>query len=127
MKKFVALALTAAALVLGVTVPAEAAPQRVESVAPITCYPNEDSCVVVFVANAGNGYYMARQESDVPPYTWVRLTLVPGWSTAVAPITCRYSNSCNLDYVGISQGSFWRANQASTAGPWVRLTLVNGS
>lgn len=124
MKKLIALAAVAAAALLGLTAPAEAAPQRVATVAPITCYPEEDSCVVEFNANGGNGYYMARQQNGT---TWVRLTLVPGWdNSAVAPITCKYSNSCLLDYVGISQGSYWRAAQASGS-VWVRLTLVNGA
>lgn len=125
--KLIASALAVAAIgVVGLTVPANAAPQQVASVAPITCYPEEDSCEVVFTANAGNGYLMARQNGGS---TWVRLTLVPGWNnTSVAPITCKYSNSCALDYVGISQGSFWQARQASLPAPytWVRLTLVNG-
>lgn len=123
MKKLLVALLAGAAFLAGLTAPATAAPARVDAVAPITCYPNEDSCVVAYVANAGNGYYMARQQDGT---TWVRLTLVPGWSTDVAPITCKYSTSCVLDYVGISQGSYWRAKQASGS-VWVRLTLVNGS
>lgn len=46
-------------------------------------------------------------------------------STCVAPITCRYEDSCVLDYVGGSPG-YWRARQA-TGTVWVRLTLVNGN
>lgn len=124
MKKLLVALLAGAAFLVGLTAPATAAPATVAAVAPITCYPNEDSCVVAYVANAGNGYYMARQQDGT---TWVRLTLVPGWdNSSVAPITCRYSNSCVLDYVGISQGSYWRARQA-VGSVWVRLTLVNGS
>lgn len=107
---------------LGVAVPAQA---RTTGVAPITCYPSEDSCVLDFVGNGGNGYWMARQTNGS---TWVRLTLVPGWSTSgIPPITCRDEDSCVLDYVGLSAGgSYWRARQdAGTT--WVRLTLVNGA
>lgn len=64
--------------VLGLTVPADAAPQKTSvscstCVAPITCQ-EEDSCVLDYVG--GNpGYWRARQENGT---VWVRLTMVNG-------------------------------------------------
>lgn len=133
MKRLFIAVLAAVAALTGLvvaTTPANAATDRATStVAPITCHPHEDSCVLAFVGNNGNGYWMARQQDGT---TWVRLTLVPGWSTNVAPITCAVEDQCVLDFVGVTEGgghAYWRARQASDTSPytWVRLTLVNGS
>lgn len=106
-------------LAFGGAVPAQAA---VPGLASITCV-EEDSCVLAFVSNGGDGYWMARQSNGT---TWVRLTLVPGWNnTYVAPITCKYQSSCMLDYAH----SCWYAAQQSNGvrtSIWVRLTLYDG-
>jgi hypothetical protein len=79
-KKYAASALAVGALALiGITAPADAAPQKAEvtcstCVAPITCAV-EDQCVLDFVGNNGAGYWRARQENGT---VWVRLTLVNG-------------------------------------------------
>jgi hypothetical protein len=79
-KKLTASALAVGALAaLGLTVPADAAPQKADTscgtcVAPITCY-EEDSCVLDYVGGASGGYWRARQENGT---VWVRLTLVGG-------------------------------------------------
>lgn len=112
-----------------VQVPTSVTKVTTTNVAPITCSPEEDSCELGFVANGGNGYVMFR----LPDSQWVRASLVPGANnTHIPPITCRYYNSCVLDFVGVVQGgiggAYWRAQQASTPnGPQVRLTLVNGA
>ena len=80
MKKLAAAALAVGAVAaLGLTVPADAAPQKATTscgtcVAPITCAV-EDQCVLDFVGNGGDGYWRARQWNGS---TWVRLTLVNG-------------------------------------------------
>jgi len=79
-KKLAAAALAVGAVAaLGLTVPADAAPQKATTscgtcVAPITCAV-EDQCVLDFVGNGGDGYWRARQWNGS---TWVRLTLVNG-------------------------------------------------
>lgn len=126
MKKLFASILAIVAIGVGLASPAVAAPERASSVGAITCL-TEDSCVLDFVGNGGNGYWMARLESGT---TWVRLTLVPGWSTTnIAPITCKYEDSCVLDWYSNHDGiqnDYWMARQSSGT-TWVRLTLVNGA
>jgi hypothetical protein len=110
----------AAAAVLGalVAAPAEASTQRASAVPAITC-AQEDSCVLAYHPNEGNGYWMARQSSGT---TWVRLTMVPGWDNSfVAPITCKWYSWCVTDYYG--PGHYWMAKQYGGA-TWVRLTLI---
>jgi len=92
------------------------------SVAPITC-AQEDSCVRDYTCATAGCYWMARQANGT---TWVRLTLVPGWTTVgVAPITCQYEDSCMWDYTG---GAWWAAQQSHgvRTSVWVRTTLVDG-
>lgn len=60
---------------LGLTIPADAAPQKVTNscgtcVAPITCL-QEDSCVLDY----RNGAWFARQSGGT---VWVRLTMING-------------------------------------------------
>lgn len=80
MKKLAATASALGAIAtLGLTIPADAAPQKTNyscgtCVAPITCL-QEDSCVLDFVGNNGKGYWRARQENGT---VWVRLTMVNG-------------------------------------------------
>lgn len=80
MKKLTATTLVLGAFaVLGLTVPADAAPQKATvscstCVAPITCTV-EDQCVLDFVGNNGAGYWRARQWNGA---VWVRLTMVNG-------------------------------------------------
>lgn len=117
MKRTIAAAILAVGALAGTVSPASASPARVTAVAPITC-AQEDSCVLDYNGNPnGGGYWMARQSGGS---TWVRLTLVPGWSTTgVAPITCAEEDSCVLDYTS----GYWRARQ-SAGTVWVRLTLA---
>jgi uncharacterized membrane protein len=116
---FISAIIVAMMLAFGGGVQAQAA---VAGLAPITC-ATQTSCVLDFVGNGGNGYWMARQANGT---TWVRLTLVPGWNnTYVAPITCRYEDSCMLSYAY----ECWRAAQQSNGvrtSIWVRLTLYQG-
>jgi hypothetical protein len=86
------------------------------AVPAITC-PEEDSCVLAYHPNEGNGYWMARQSTGT---AWVRLTMVPGWNNSfVAPITCKWYSWCVTDYYG--PGHYWMARQSSGS-TWVRLT-----
>lgn len=125
-------ALAVLTLAAGGALPANAVPASVTratvtGVAPITCSPEEDACELGSVANGGNGYIMFRLTNGS---IWVRASLVPGWdNTQSPPITCRYWNSCVLDFVNQAGNTdYWRARQASQPnGPWVRLTLVNGN
>lgn len=122
MKKLLLGFVALASLVIGTAMPAQAYPY----VGAITC-ESSTACVVQYNVNSiGNGYYMARRSNGT---TWVRLTMVSGWSNAyVAPITCAYSWSCVIDYYDCNiwvDGCYWMAKNASEK--WVRLTLVNGS
>jgi hypothetical protein len=127
-KRTISAAVLAAAALTGVTVPASAAPALTTSVAPITCHPYEDSCVVDYIGTgiAGlGGYWMANNGAK-----WVRLTMVPGWTTSgVAPISCPQEDSCMIDFVGVTEGgghAYWRAAQQShgvRTSVWVTLTL----
>lgn len=99
--------------------PAQAQVTYNPNVAQITC-AQEDSCYVSFVDNGGYGYWMARQSTGT---TWVRLTLVFGWTyNEIAPITCQTKGQCVLNYYG----GYWMARQWNGT-TWVRLTLLNGN
>lgn len=96
------------------------------NVGAVTCSPEEDSCVVDFIGNAGNGYWTLQRSDSLIA---VRVTLVPGWTTyRRAPITCTLEDTCILDFVGLSSspaGAYWRARYKNSSN-WVRLSMVQG-
>lgn len=125
MRKTVIAIVSAIVFAIGGSTTASAKVDYNPNVAPITCPDFADDCVLRYVDRHGEGYWMARTARGT---TWVRLTLVPGWTTTgVGRITCAYYASCVIGWTKSYPGEGYYMARFPSSSTWVRLTMVNGN